>query len=284
MRLIRSPALFALYPLLPHRLLGRAVKALAELRRPRIVVDAMTGAWLRRADVDLEGTERGPFTSIADAFGRHLALGGRPIGDGIVSPVDGEVMSVGAIAPGVEIVVKGLTMTLDRVVNGTTHTRSLSPFHGGTYVVIFLSPRGYHHVHAPLALRIRSLSWIPGRYFPQNHDALRAIPRVYERNERVTIDACTPDGHDVLLVMVAASLVGGIEVLGQPIDRDVPGLCHDADKGERLGSFSLGSTVVLLLPPALAASVSVREGDTLRMGAPLSPIRAPMAVGTRLPS
>lgn len=279
MRLIRSRALFAVYPLLPHRALGRVVRAIAELRRPRMVVDAWTGEWLRRADVDLDGTERGPFTSIAEAFGRRLVAGGRRVESGAVSPVDGEVMAVGAITPGADVVVKGLRMSLERVVGGAAHDVSLASFVGGAYVVVFLSPRGYHHVHAPLAMRVTRATWIPGRYFPQNHDALRAIPRVYERNERVTLHGATGDGHALLLVMVAASLVGGIELLGRPAGPRVAGVPADVAKGERLGSFRLGSTVALLFSPALATSLAVREGDVLRMGQSLGARAAPIGVG-----
>ena len=284
MRLIRSRALFAVYPWLPHRLLGRVVGAVAEARRPRVVVDAWTGAWMRRADVDLDGTERGPFASIADAFGRRLVAGGRRLDEGIVSPVDGEVMSVGCIERGTEIVVKGLSMSLARIVGSGRDDAALARLVGGAYVVLFLSPRGYHHVHAPAKLRVKRTRWIPGRYFPQNHDALRAIPRVYERNERVTIEAATPEGHALSMVMVAASLVGGIELFGRRADRAPIAADVDVERGERLGSFSLGSTVVLLLSPALATTLRVHEGQTLRMGQTLGAAATPIAVGTRGPS
>lgn len=262
MRLSRAPLLFALYPLLPHRALGRLVRAWAEARRPRWVVDAWTGEWLRRADVDLEGTERGPFASVAEAFGRRLVPGGRALGAGLVSPVDGEVVATGTIVPGLRITVKGREMSLARVAGGVP----LDPWLGGTYAVIFLSPRGYHHVHAPAPMTVDEVVWVPGRFYPQNHDALRAIPRVYERNERAVLRATTRDGAPLLLVMVAASLVGGVEVHGSLLAGGARPRSFDVEKGERLGSFLLGSTVVLLVPKSLGREVSVLEGDALRMG------------------
>jgi phosphatidylserine decarboxylase len=136
--------------------------------------------------------------------------------------------------------------------------------------VIFLTPRGYHRVHMPVAGTLESVRWIPGRYFPQNEDALDVIPRVYERNERATLSCRDGEGRPFLLVMVGASLIGGIHLEGVARrewmrTREVR-LDRRLAQGDEIGHFAFGSTVVVLLP----WSAEVRERATVRMGETLT--------------
>lgn len=272
-------ALYSAYWALPHTALGRVAGRVATATRPRPLVQAALRAWTRIERIELDDFEPGPYASVHELFLRRLRPGRRPIREGVVSPVDGRVIATGQVRVGRVVTIKGLPLTLERVVNGRSHDLSLAPFEGGVFVVLFLSPRGYHRIHAPVAGTLRDVRWIPGRYYPQNEKALALISRVYEQNERATLRLATADG-EVLLVMVAASLVGGIHVAGlsrPDFTRTAPRAIDRAvARGDELGHFAFGSTVVLLFPPSLGAGLVVHEGDDVRMGETLI---APPGIG-----
>jgi phosphatidylserine decarboxylase len=266
------PPLLRLYPLLPHALLNRAMGALSRARHPRPLVQAAFRAWIRRDAIDLAEFEPGPFATLEELFLRRLRPGARPIGPGVVSPVDGRVVATGGIAPGAALLVKGRPLSLERLVAGAGHPADLTPFHGGAWISIFLSPRGYHRIHMPESGTLADVRFIPGRFFPQNELALAHLDRVWERNERATLRIRRDAGGEALLVLVGASLVGGIELAGVPraawvARRPVP-LGLRREKGDEIAHFRFGSTVVLLLPPG-APTLRARAGDELRMGEPL---------------
>lgn len=274
MKLLRSRALFAAYPFLPHRVLNGAAGWLSRRRRPRSVVSAAIDLWVRRGGMDLSDFEPGPFASIEDFFLRRLRPGARPLPPadwpGFVSPVDGRVVAAGALTPGARLMVKGQALSLERLLNGRLYEMPLAPFDGGRYLVIFLSPEGYHHVHAPADLQVHGTQWLPGRFFPQNEDALGYLRGVYERNERLVLRCRLADGAPFALVLVGASLVGGICVQGLPrpaFAQTTPQPCDLAfRRGAVLGHFRFGSTVVLVFPPGAGPAALPAVGAALRMG------------------
>ncbi|MSP62313.1 MAG: phosphatidylserine decarboxylase [Myxococcales bacterium] len=269
MSLIRHPLFLRAYRLLPHRLLNGAMRRIGQIERPRGAVATVIRLWARHEKIDLDEFEQRQFVSLEDFFLRRLREGARPIGEGFVSPVDGRVVGAGRIAANTVIDLKGHPLSLGRVVNGLRHDLSLAPFEGGVFIAIFLSPRGYHYIHMPESGEIRDCRWLPGRFFPQNEQALAQIPGIYERNERAVL-RCHGDGiGEFLLILVGASLVGGIHLAGYarsdwarahkvPLDRRLA-------RGDEIGHFTFGSTVVLLLPPGAAPSFPT-VGDDLLMG------------------
>ncbi|MBK7827662.1 archaetidylserine decarboxylase [Nannocystis sp.] len=269
LRLHRSATFLRLYRYLPHGLLGRLSRALARATRPRWAIDLAVRRWTERAAIRMDDYLPGPFASLESFFLRRLRPGARPIGDGFIAPVDGVVVGAGPIAEAAILQIKGVPLSLARLTSGRGPVLPLADYEGGRYTTIFLTPHGYHYVHMPLAGTVVDLRWISGRAFPQNQDALRHIPRIYERNERVTLRCRSDAGPEFLLVMVGASLIGGIHLQGRE-RRDfvrpypVPWGRHFA-RGEELGHFSFGSTVVLLVPPALAG-LPPPLGAHLRMG------------------
>src|SRR5262249_31949960 len=142
---------------------------------------------------------------------------------------------------------------------------------GGRYAVVFLTPRGYHHVHMPADGVLRQVSFVPGRFFPQNESALEHISGVYERHERAVLRFRFHAGGWFVLVLVGASLVGGIHLEALPRAEWVKERPVDAarryEKGEKIGHFAFGSTVVLLLPPGTpeerVTGGEIRMGQTL---------------------
>src|SRR5262249_17618060 len=150
------------------------------------------------------------------------------------------------------------------------HHLDLASYVGGHYATIFLTPAGYHHVHMPADGEVLDCRHIPGRYFPQNEDALEHIDRVYERNERAVLRCRTNGGVPFLAVMVGASLIGGIHLAGLErtswVGPHPVTLARRVAKGDRLGHFTFGSTVVLLLARGAAGPLVAEPGTSIRMG------------------
>lgn len=272
MRLHRTRPFLRAYHLLPHALLNRAALALSRAERPRFLVDAAIRRWIRRGGIDMREFEEADYPSVEAFFLRRLRPGARPLGPGIVSPADGTIIEAGPLDPARPLLVKGRPISVERLVNGARHALPLAPLGGGAVASIFLSPDGYHRLHAPAAGTIDRVQWIPGRFFPQNDDALRHIDRVWERNERAVLRLSLDGsgGGALLLVLVGASLVGGIELAGLPRDRwalrDPVAPALRVARGDEIAHFRFGSTVVVLAEPSVARRTACRPGEPIRMG------------------
>jgi phosphatidylserine decarboxylase len=274
-RLHRHPLFLHSYGLLPHRALNAAVARLARARTPQPAVQAAIRYWVQRGGIDLGECEPGPWPTVEAFFLRDLKSGARMFEPGLSSPCDGIVVSTGTLHNGQTLVVKGKAVSLDRLVNGrgARQRLDLAEFDGGRQVTVFLTPDGYHHVHAPCDAEWHDVRWLPGRFFPQNDEALAVIPGVYERNERAVLRFQTAAGP-LLLVMVGASLVGGIHLDGMAQRdwqrREATSTQRRVHKGERLGHFAFGSTVVLLAARGVLDEPGVRGGEPVKLGATLA--------------
>jgi phosphatidylserine decarboxylase len=264
--MIRTRPFFFAYRFFPHGAINAAAMHAAKVRRPRWLVKRAIDMWIQKDGIDMKDFVAGDFATLEEFFLRRLKDGARPLGNGIVAPVDGCVVGRGRIGARTILQVKGRPIGVERLVNGLRHDLDVRAYEGGTYVTLFLRPRGYHFVHAPFDGEIVDVRWIPGRYFPQNEDALQHIDGIYERNERAVLRVRT-DAGEALLVMVGASVIGGIHVNGIASlkQRDPIPLNRRIKKGDELGHFSFGSTVVMLLPPAMSGEIAKPIGG---VGAP----------------
>lgn len=280
----RHPSFLRLYRFLPHRLLNRGAGWLVRRRRPRELVQRVIRTWIRRGNIPMEEYAAEPYDTVEDFFLRPLQAGARPLGEGWVSPVDGIVMQTGVVNRGQILEIKGRALSLHRVVNGRKHSIAVDRFEGGSYLTVFLTPHGYHWVHCPENLEWDEVYWIPGRYFPQNRDALQHIEGVYEQNERAVLTFRDSQNNPVVLVMVGASLIGGIELDGlhQSVwmkDRPVA-VGRTCAKGTRLGCFTFGSTIVLLTTAGFDLERGPKVQEWVRMGQPIEsfgPVQHPEA-------
>jgi len=208
----------------------------------------------------------GAFPSFDAFFTRQLKAGARAVStDALVSPADGDLSSQGVIDPGARIFVKGQPYDVGELVGDP---RDAARYAGGEFAVIYLAPRDYYRVHAPADGDITLVRGLAGDLYPVNAIGERHVPQLFVRNQRAAIVIDTPGLGRVTVVMVGAVIVGRVtvSVLG---GSDVPPGLHPIEpavavrRGDELGVFHLGSTVVLLLEPGLAVA---RKTGPIRFG------------------
>jgi phosphatidylserine decarboxylase len=262
--------------LLPQRLICRCIYGLARAR----------AAWIKRPliqwfsrhyriDMSVADRERAEdYVSFNDFFTRALKPGARPIderSDSLVAPSDGMVMEFGALDNDSLLQAKGMTYSLTAFLG--EDSPEVKTFIDGSYVTIYLAPRDYHRVHAPVAGRLERARYIPGERYRVDGATARAVPQVFCRNERV-VCWLEADFGRVAVVLVGALNVSSISLTGRG---EVPsGLAHTwvppdhvrLPKGAELGRFNLGSTVVALFPRGtIRWDERLASGTRLLMGA-----------------
>jgi phosphatidylserine decarboxylase len=252
---------------LPRARISRAMGRLADVQWSAPVGQAVVGLYSRLYAVELDDcVERGGWSSFDAFFTRRLREGTRAIdGDAraIVSPADGRVESMAKVEPDGTFTVKGRPYAVSELVGDGAEARR---FLGGAGFVVYLSPRDYHRVHAPVPGVVRRIRSMPGDYYPVNAIGVRHVPNLFCRNRRVAIEIDADAGLGrVTVVMVVAMIVGRITTIG--VDAwDVPLGDHVLDppirvaRGDELGVFHLGSTAVVFVEPQATGSWLVDEG------------------------
>ena len=242
---------FQIYGIFPHQLINRLAGRLSRIQNPPWIIQGLIKKWNSRIESQLALSEL-KFKTIEAFFLRDYEAGQRPFAPGFMSPVDGILMAQGKLESGTLIQAKGQHYSLRKLLTESFFQPESDTFAKGIYYTLFLTPDGYHGIHMPEAGILLACQWVPGRYFPQNEEAVKYIPRIYEKNERLVLKIRNSQGQVFFLVMVGASLIGGIFL------RDVPQadfqkvtelkVNKSYQKGERLGHFTFGSTVILILP------------------------------------
>ena len=273
---------------IPRRLATRVMGRLSRIEHPLLVRIALA-AWQRLGgSLRLHEARKTRFRSIHDCFVRELADGTRPIdprSDVLVSPCDAIVGACGRIADAQLIQAKGRTYTLsDLLVDQTlaAHHRD------GVYVTLRLTSTMYHRFHAPADCLIDEVIYVAGDVWNVNPAAVRRVPRLYCVNERAVLPLRLLDGRRLTLVPVAAVLVASIhlhflDVLLNLRYRGPNRIACRATfrKGEELGYFHHGSTIIVLGTGDLRLADGVTEGSVIRMGTPLLQSVGPIAEAGR---
>ncbi|MGD8825201.1 MAG: archaetidylserine decarboxylase [Myxococcales bacterium] len=261
---------------MPRKGLSRAIGRIASSRAPRSIVDAAVAAFVRVYDVDLTDVETPPegFRTFDEFFTRRLRPGARVIDPdprAVVSPADGRLEDLGEITVSGRLKIKGQDYTAQELLGDLALASS---YEGGRYFVVYLSPRDYHRVHAPVSGAVRSIRYIPGTLFPVNRIGSH-VPRLFARNERLAILQESDVHGAVTTIMVGAIGVGRIGLSFDEVETNrghAPGLRSYADapiarrRGEELGVFHMGSTAIVMTPPECALEVVVDAGSAIRMG------------------
>ena len=209
------------------------------------------GANLEEIDGDLAG-----FQSLQRFFQRGLRSDARPVADAaLVWPCDGRIVSSGPIADGRIRQIKNLDYSVGELVGDDTLAE---PLRDGSQATIYLAPGDYHRVHSPFDCTIESVTALPGTLFPVNPPAVRCIPRLFVRNARHVLRCRLPDGRLAATVLVGAFNVGGTRITVQP--------GQSVAKGDEVGQFGFGSTVVALLAAGQPGFGVVAGDSVVRMG------------------
>jgi len=259
---------------IPRRLATRLVGWFSTIEQP-LVRDISIGLWRSFSDLDLGDAKKMHFSSLRDCFTRELKDGARPINQNpkvLISPCDGIVGGCGHIINGDLLQIKGSSYPLDELLGDSSVARS---YHDGCYVTLRLTAGMYHRFHAPHDCCIERITHIWGDTWNVNPAALVRIERLFCRNERVVIRArIASDDQLITLVPIAAILVAGIRLRFIDLILDPRQSTHIPTnstfrKGEEIGWFEHGSTMLVLAPPGARLCETVRTGRTLRMGQPL---------------
>jgi len=271
-----------LQQVIPQHWLSRAMHRVARSRNPLVRNAILRTVLSAYPQIDLtEALQPDPYAygSFNEFFTRALRPGVRPVTqvpDEIACPVDGTISQLGRIESGSLLQAKGLHYTVGALL---ADEAAAARYAGGSFACLYLAPYNYHRIHMPLAGRLTATRYVPGDLFSVNAATARTIPNLFARNERVVCEFDTALGP-MALVLVGALFVGSIETVyageinpppsrggGVRVVQD--GLGREFQRGEEIGRFNMGSTVVALFgraatfAPQLGARVSVRLGQAL---------------------
>ncbi len=268
---------------LPQHLLSRVVGRIAASERDWIR-KPFIHRFINAYDVDMsEAAEPNPdaYRNFNDFFTRALRPGvrGEPTtATAIASPADGAISQIGDIADDRIYQAKGQSFGLTQLLGGDE--QRAAAFRNGTFATIYLSPRDYHRVHMPFTGTLREMVYVPGRLFSVNETTAQGVDGLFARNERMVALFDTAIGP-MAVVMVGAMIVAGIETVWAgrvaPAEGRIAVTQYGQDtapitlqRGDELGRFYLGSTVILAFPPGRADwNTGWQAGATVRLGDPL---------------
>lgn len=271
----------------PKHLLSAIMYRIARLRIP-LFKNALIGWFAARYRVDMSIAADPDLRSHPDFssfFTRPLASGARPLAPPgqVVSPADGQVSQLGVLDGDRLIQAKGRDFSVHTLLGDDPELAA--PFANGQFATVYLSPRDYHRVHMPVDGTLTDMVHVPGALFSVNHATARVVPGLFARNERVAMLFDTPVGR-MALVMVGAVLVGSIEtvwsgVVTPPRRTSVRRWRYgpsgeppvNLGRGEELGRFNMGSTVILVFEPgAVTWRPGLGHGDDLTMGSTMGDV------------
>lgn len=265
---------FALTNRIPRRAVTELMGRFSKIEQP-LVRDASLYAWQLFTDLELDDAAKAEFKSVHDCFIRELKPGARPIDPDprvLVSPCDAIVGGSGVIRSGMLIQAKGLPYSLEELVIDPELARR---YRDGQYATLRLTSSMYHRFHAPSDLRVVRVNHVSGDTWNTHPPALRRVDKLFCKNERAVVQTeLKATGDLITLVPVAAILISGIRlhcVDGDRCLRDGVAMRCDATatKGQELGWFEHGSTILVFAPHGYTLSAGVYEGARIRMGEPL---------------
>ena len=291
---LRDRLFVATQYVIPQHFLSRLVYRLTRSRSDG-VKNALIKSFMRGFSPDMsDAVRRDPlaYDSFNEFFTRALRPGARPIDPNdsvLVSPVDGAVSQIGRLDGSQIMQAKGHYYSLEALLDsGEPQANWVSRFANGCFATLYLAPFNYHRIHMPLGGTLCAAWYVPGQLFSVNTATAASVPGLFARNERVV--CIFEDGPRLFaLVLVGALFVGSIETVwhGEVTPRSprtVVELPLDAtraplhlQKGEEMGRFNMGSTVILITAPDMIDWLShMRAADTVSVGQPLARLRGRM--------
>ena len=273
---------FLLTNRLPRLLLTRWMGRFSQIRHP-LVARASIAVWRLFTDLDLSDARRQTFASLHDCFTRELRPGARLVDDDpalLTSPCDAIVGACGPVAGQRVFQAKGFPYAMHDLFGPTQDSAA---FHDGVYITLRLTSAMYHRFHAPADCTVEHVTFIAGDTWNVNPIALARVERLFCRNERAVLRARLRRGdHPIALVPVAAILVASLrlhflDLLLHQRFRGATEIPCDAafDKGQEMGWFQHGSTILLFAPAGFRLCPGIGPGSRVRMGEAL--LQAPPA-------
>lgn len=273
---MRDETFMTLIRLLPRSALSAAVGVATRAPAPAKVHQAVMRVFAHQFRVDMNEAEHGfdAYRTFGEFFARGLKPGLRPIDPderAVVSPVDGAVSQAGAIEGGECVQAKGITYSVSALLDDPEAGRA---FEGGSFATLYLSPRDYHRIHAPLDGAIEGYTYVPGELWPVNPTSVRTKRALFCVNERLITHLQTRAGR-VAVVAVGATCVGRIRAAYDDVVTHQGGArgAHRyaqpiaIKKGDELARFEMGSTVILLFERGrVALSPALIPGAVVRLG------------------
>jgi phosphatidylserine decarboxylase len=268
---------FLLTNRIPRRWLTLFIGWFSKLENP-LIRDSSLLIWRLFSGLDLSEAKKTHFKSVHDCFTRELKDGVRPIDPdptALISPCDAIVGASGTIGSGTLLQAKGFPYKLESLL-GANQRELVAEYLEGTYVTLRLTSSMYHRFHAPYDCRVEQVNYISGDTWNVNPIALKRVEELFCKNERAVIRCRLPSDQMLTLVPVAAILVASIrlhflDVLLHLKYRGPNVMKCDAKfrKGEEMGWFQHGSTIIVLAPPGVTIRPDVSQGQRIRMGQPL---------------
>ncbi len=269
----------------PKHLLSRMVGKLAEAELGNVTT-AIIKLFIKQYNVDMsEALHSDPehYSSFNAFFTRPLKPEARTIDerdDVLIHAVDGTVSQFGDIETDSIFQAKGHDYSLTSLLGGKPELAT--PFKNGKFATIYLAPRDYHRIHMPVDGTLTDMIYVPGELFSVNPLTAENIPGLFARNERVVALFDTPVGK-MAMVLVGATIVASIETVWAgtvtpPAGKNVQHWTYDADseasitlkKGDELGRFKLGSTIVACFEPGAIEFEDLAPGQVTRLGQPMA--------------
>ncbi|MDR2337217.1 MAG: archaetidylserine decarboxylase [Deltaproteobacteria bacterium] len=267
----------SLLKFLPKNYLSLLIGKLAKLESPRFLIQLAINYFIKCYKINLEEIEKPPsdYTCLNEFFTRNLACGAREISAGLVSPVDGKITQFGQIKNTTLIQAKGIDYTLDELLIDPELAKH---FKDGFFITIYLAPYNYHHIHTPIDGEIVESIHVPGKLWNVDAWSIENIKKLFVVNERVISVLKSQETGYIAVVKVGATGVGSISVEFDDVKSNVgafnyfkkPIIKHYDQqllfkKGQKLGTFNLGSTVILLMQKQFYPKYNLQSGE-VRLG------------------
>lgn len=266
-----------LFQVLPHHLLSRIIFHLTRIKGP--LVKPMIRWFIKTYKVDMQDAVIEDYTqypTFNDFFVRALKPEARPLAttnNAFISPVDGTVSQCGFIMNNHLFQAKNHFYSVEQLLGGDKLLAKM--FEDGRFATIYLAPYNYHRIHMPITGRLKQMIHVPGRLFSVAPWTVRNVPRLFARNERLVCLFTTQAGP-MAMILVGAINVAAIETvwsglvtppMGKKISvHDYGHTTKDYAKGEEMGRFNMGSTVILLTTEKVKWSKALKAEQKLQMG------------------
>jgi len=266
-----------LFYVMPHHAVSRVVYFVTRLRGPQ--VKPMIAWFVKTYGVDMDEAEQseiGYYQTFNEFFIRPLKHGIRPLAPGantLACPCDGTVSQAGSVRAGAILQAKGRGYSVSELLGGDKSMAA--QFMDGRFATIYLAPHNYHRLHMPLDANMVRMIHVPGRLFSVQEWTVAEIPRLFARNERLVCYFETGAGP-MIMVLVGAINVSAIETIWSGLvipprarkisEYDYSHTRKEISKGDEMGRFNMGSTVILLTGNNVEWLPHITAGQTVKMG------------------